>query len=103
MPGLILALARDPVALECARPDGLAVLLPPYQVDVDHLAKGLCGSATALPDQHLGLEPGLDPLRLFAAAVDLAADLPLAACHRVDARVDDDLEAVAAGTDHDLP
>jgi len=46
--------------------------------------------------QHLGLELGLDPLGLLAAALDL----PLAARHRVDARVDDHLEAVAAGTDH---
>jgi hypothetical protein len=52
--------------------------------------------------QHLGLEPGLDPLGLLAAALDLPADLPLPPSHRVDARVDDHLPAVAAGTDHRL-
>jgi hypothetical protein len=48
------------------------------------------------------LELGLFPFGLLAAAADLAADLPLAARHWVDARVDDHLPAVAAGTDHGL-
>jgi hypothetical protein len=53
--------------------------------------------------KHLGLEPGLDPLGLLAAALDLPADLPLTPGHRVNAGVDDHLPAVAAGTDHALP
>jgi hypothetical protein len=105
MPGLILASAsaRYPwIVLDCARADWLVVLLAPVEVDLDHLAQGL-GRRTSVPARHdLGLEPGLDALGLLVAALDLAADLPLATRHRIDAGVDDHLEAVAAGTDHRL-
>jgi hypothetical protein len=47
----------------------------------------------------LGAQLALQPLGL-ALALGLAADLALAAGHRVDAGVDDDLVAVAAPPDH---
>jgi len=85
------------VALDGPRSNGLPVLLAPLQVNVDHLAQGLGGRALVAAGQHPGLEPGLSQLGLLAAALDLAADLPLMAYHRVNACVGDHLPAVAAG------
>jgi hypothetical protein len=101
--GLDSGVGQRPVAQDGAWPDRLVVQLAPVEVDLDHLAQRP-GRCATVPAGHLfGLELGFDSLRLLAAALDLAADLPLAARHRVDARVDDHLEAVAAGTDDALP
>jgi len=78
-------------------------VLAPVEVEPDHLAQRL-GRRTLVPaGHHLGLELGLFLLRLLPAALDLAADLPLAPGHQVNARVDDDLPTVAACSDHRLP
>jgi hypothetical protein len=87
---------QRPVALDGARPDGLAVVLAPVEVQLNQFAKGLCPRAAVAACQYLGLQPGLFLLGLAPTALNLPAETVRLSRYRVDARVYAHFPPVAA-------
>jgi hypothetical protein len=98
--GLDLRLNQAPVVVQGLRGDVLAVLGPPLDPLVEQLAHRRRPGALVLTLLDFDEQLALDALGLAATAVDLTALPLLASGQRVAARVDLDLEAASAVSDH---